>query len=348
MSLEKSTISWSAKQLSKMVLSGKIDFTHIVQRSFVWEPARKSALIESMILGYPIPPIYAKRIASEDAKINTTYYIMDGKQRLSTIAQYINNEFALTSLSPIKYMDESDCQEYELDLSGKKYDELPEQIKDNLSSVMLSVIYFDNLQADEEIELFKRLNAGKPLSAKSRLLASCHDLQSVLDIGNHPIFEEMLTSKARENKNQVSLVMKVWAMLNIPIENLSFDSKSFSSIVESSNISDEERIRIHNILDFLKSVHDILLENHDKKSAKKVYTETHFVSIIPFVEEALKNGINEDMFADWIHEFFGAEDKTSIFEIYNESCGSGSAKNISIVERNDALYDSITAFFKAD
>lgn len=37
MSLEKSSISWSAKQLKNMIASGKIDFDHIIQRSYVWE-----------------------------------------------------------------------------------------------------------------------------------------------------------------------------------------------------------------------------------------------------------------------------------------------------------------------
>ena len=48
MSLEKASISWSAKQLKNMIASGKIDFNHIIQRSYVWERKRKSALIESM------------------------------------------------------------------------------------------------------------------------------------------------------------------------------------------------------------------------------------------------------------------------------------------------------------
>lgn len=35
MSLEKASISWSAKQLKNMIANGKIDFNHIVQRSYV-------------------------------------------------------------------------------------------------------------------------------------------------------------------------------------------------------------------------------------------------------------------------------------------------------------------------
>jgi len=106
MSLEKANISWTAKQLGAMVKSGKINFDHIVQRSYVWERSRKSGLIESMIIGYPVPPIFAKRIDDGTGKRGgNIYYIMDGKQRLSTVKEYLNDEFALTTLAPIAYKD---------------------------------------------------------------------------------------------------------------------------------------------------------------------------------------------------------------------------------------------------
>lgn len=101
MSLEKASISWSAKQLKNMIASGKIDFNHIIQRSYVWERKRKSALIESMIIGYPIPPVFAKRSDDGTGKRGGNIYaIMDGKQRLSTVAQFLNDEFALSDLPP--------------------------------------------------------------------------------------------------------------------------------------------------------------------------------------------------------------------------------------------------------
>lgn len=146
MSLEKASISWSAKQLKNMIASGKIDFNHIIQRSYVWERKRKSALIESMIIGYPIPPVFAKRSDDGTGKRGGNIYaIMDGKQRLSTVAQFLNDEFALSDLPPVSYMDEANGGECEADISGMKFSELPEALHDHLNSVIFSVTYFDNL-----------------------------------------------------------------------------------------------------------------------------------------------------------------------------------------------------------
>lgn len=344
MSLEKSNISWSAKQLKGMVISGKINFNHIVQRSYVWERSRKSALIESMAIGYPVPAVYAKRM---DDSANKTYYIMDGKQRLSTIKEFLNNEFALTELPTICYIDGNTGEECECNISGMKFNELPESLQDHLNSVMFQVIYFDNLNKEEERELFKRLNAGKPLSTKSRLLASCKDIEGMLDIGSHAMFNEMLSDKARNNKNQVALVMKSWCMLNKDINTLSFESNVFNVILEETEISEFEKSEMIKVFDMIVDVHNILLNNKYKKVAKKLYTETHFCSLVPYFDKAIKSDIDANMMADWIVEFYNTIDASVSYE-YNNSCTSGSAKNYSIVTRHKALAESYNNFFQVD
>lgn len=341
MSLEKSSISWSAKQLKNMIANGKIDFDHIIQRSYVWERKRKSALIESMILGYPIPPVFAKRVDDGTGKRGGNIYsIMDGKQRLSTVAQFLNDEFALTELPPVTYMDEGLNTECETDISGMKYSELPEAIQDQLSSTIFSVTYFDNLTKDEERELFKRLNAGKPLSTKSRLLASCSDIEGLLDVGSHELFDDMLTDKAKDNKNQVTLVMKAWCMMNMPIEEVSFEGKDFNPLFETASISDVERLKLDKVFGMIHDTHLTLVENKEKAVAKKLYTETHMISLIPFFAKAVESGIEVSMMADWLIDFFGSHN-----EQYDIAAGNGSAKNSNIMVRNTVLAESFEQFF---
>lgn len=66
------------------------------QRGLVWNLKQKSELIESILMGIPLPLIYVK----EDEK--GVYIIVDGKQRLSTLFSFINNEFALGKLNILK------------------------------------------------------------------------------------------------------------------------------------------------------------------------------------------------------------------------------------------------------
>lgn len=346
MSLEKATISWSAKQLKSMVKNGKIDFNHIIQRSFVWEKSRKSALIESMIIGYPVPPIYSKKVVNESGVV---YAILDGKQRLTTVKQYLNDEFQLTSLPPVTYYDGETDKECTLDVSGKKFSELPVSLQDHLNGVMFTIYYFENLRKEEEKELFRRLNNGKQLSAKSKALAYCNDIEGLLDVGSHKLFKEVMSEKKLDNKENVSLVMKAWCMLNQEVYRVSFESRIFNPILQEVEISDEEKIIMAEVFDLIVDVHSILMKREEDKVAKKLYTETHLISLVPFFKKAIDENISAEIMTDWLIEFFGTGKISicSVSDAYNGAL-SGTAKNYSIITRHNELKKSWKEFFKVD
>lgn len=66
------------------------------QRLAVWNHKQKSELIESILMGIPVPLIYVK----EDDK--GVYVIVDGRQRLATLFEFLNLEFHLQSLTVLK------------------------------------------------------------------------------------------------------------------------------------------------------------------------------------------------------------------------------------------------------
>ena len=89
--IEGSSITWTCKQIVKMIDKETISFKNVVQRSFVWERHRMSELIWSIIMGYPIPPIYAERGSADNEKIKV-YDVMDGQQRNTSIYKFIKDD----------------------------------------------------------------------------------------------------------------------------------------------------------------------------------------------------------------------------------------------------------------
>lgn len=73
-------------QKKKLIL--EVDF----QRREVWEGKQKHELIESILMGLPLPIFYFKQ------QDNATYVVVDGKQRLSALFEYLNDDFALKGL----------------------------------------------------------------------------------------------------------------------------------------------------------------------------------------------------------------------------------------------------------
>lgn len=344
--IEGSSITWTCKQIVKMIDKETISFKNVVQRSFVWERHRMSELIWSIIMGFPIPPVYSERGGTENDKVKV-YDVLDGQQRCTSIYKYISDEFALTELKPIPYLDE-EGNECTIDISGKKFSELEEELQDIIKDATITVKYFDNLEQHQKAEMFRRLNNGKPLSTKSRTLASAKNIVGLLDIGSHKLFEEMLTEKARANKNHAVIVVKAWTMMTKNAEDISFASKDFNPMIEEAEISVEEKQKLVNLFDFVVNAHDELVNNKEKDIAKKLYTEIHFVSLIPYIKNCIDNGISEAMFAEWLVNFFKTENNTDVYSKYMEATKSGVARNASVVARHEALGESYKEFFKTE
>ena len=86
------------------------------QRVFRWSPIQKSRLIESIILGIPLPPIFV----SVDRR--TIWTVIDGVQTLSTLLEFSKNLIieAPSILSPNPNTDEDDDDEISLAKESKK------------------------------------------------------------------------------------------------------------------------------------------------------------------------------------------------------------------------------------
>lgn len=342
--IEGSSITWTCKQIVKMIDKETISFNNVVQRSFVWEKHRMSELIWSIIMGYPIPPIYAERGTTDNDKVKV-YDVMDGQQRNTTIYKYLKDEFTLTELKPIPYLDENG-NECTIDISGRKFSELDEELQDIIKDATITVKYFDNLEQHQKAEMFRRLNNGKPLSTKSKTLASAKDIEGLLDLGSHELFDQMLTEKSRANKNQAVIVAKTWTMLNNDVENISFASKDFNPQIERMEISDKDKLDLIRVFSYIVGIHDELKENHEKDVAKKLYTETHLISLIPYVWQSLDREIGVSMFAEFLVNFFKTENDTKVYAEYMEACSNAIARNASIVARHEALGKSYGKFFQ--
>lgn len=85
--------NFSAFQLYRKYKENIIKLDPDFQReSNVWNPKQKSELIESILIGIPLPIFYVK----QDKKGNLI--LIDGRQRLSTIFDYMDNKFLLSGL----------------------------------------------------------------------------------------------------------------------------------------------------------------------------------------------------------------------------------------------------------
>ena len=66
------------------------------QREFVWDEYRQSRFIESLLIGLPIPYIFLAE--TKDGR----YEIVDGSQRIRTLAAFLKDELIINRLEVLK------------------------------------------------------------------------------------------------------------------------------------------------------------------------------------------------------------------------------------------------------
>ncbi len=134
---------YSVQYLYDLMKKGKIILEVPFQRKQIWKNDKASSLLESIIMNVPIPPLY---FAEEE---NGSWLVLDGLQRLSSIKNYYDNEFALTKLEVLT------------ELNRKKYKDLPPKAKGLLDDGMLRVnVIKKDSHRDIKYDIFMRLNRG--------------------------------------------------------------------------------------------------------------------------------------------------------------------------------------------
>lgn len=81
------TSTWSINRFRIYAESGKLNTDPWYQRPFVWGNGASQMLINSIMLGIPLPSVILHEVINE--KNEKTYEIIDGKQRITTILNFI-------------------------------------------------------------------------------------------------------------------------------------------------------------------------------------------------------------------------------------------------------------------
>ena len=153
------------------------------QRRARWDLGQKSRLIESLLINIPVPPVFLYE--NEFAR----YEVMDGQQRVSAILDYFENNFPLRRLEMLT------------SLNGKRFNDLPTEIKAGLQRRSLSAIILlkESAPTEEAIvqlrrHVFERLNTGG-IRLNAQEVRNCVNTGSfndlLIELSRHELFTDM-------------------------------------------------------------------------------------------------------------------------------------------------------------
>lgn len=122
----------------------------------VWPSAARSFLVETILLGYPIPKLYLYQVTDLKSR-KTIKHIVDGQQRSYAILEFYENKFELSRMTELK------------ELKGKRFEELPDEYKQKFIDYALSVDLFVSATSEEIREIFRRINSYTvPLNSEEK------------------------------------------------------------------------------------------------------------------------------------------------------------------------------------
>jgi hypothetical protein len=144
------TKNFSLRDVVDQIGEHEIDLSPDFQRDYVWKERQRTRLIESILLGIPLPAFYFNQA------IDGTYQVVDGVQRLSTIALFMSDSHVLNAAD----------LEYLRNLGGRTFTKLdpPEFRRFRSTQIVVHVIEAQTPD-DVKYDIFNRVNtSGSPLS----------------------------------------------------------------------------------------------------------------------------------------------------------------------------------------
>ena len=141
---------WTIETINLQIKKGNIDLHPGFQRRVAWDDTRKSRLLESIIVGMPVPNI----VLAENKNHRGRFIVIDGKQRLVAISLFMSGAYRLKGLDIRK------------DLNDKLFSELPSEDREYLENATLRSTLIRNWTDENFLyAIFFRLNSGSlPLS----------------------------------------------------------------------------------------------------------------------------------------------------------------------------------------
>lgn len=224
------------------------------QREFIWDIKHQSRFIESLFLGLPVPFIFSAEI-KETGRLE----IVDGSQRIRTLAAFMNNDLRLASLQKLTHM--NDCY----------YKDLPNAIQRIFKNISIRMIVL-SAKATEDVrnEMFDRINTSSvpllPMETR-RGVYKGEFTEFIAMLAKEARFKKLCPmAKYLENRREEEeLILRLFAFREAFPNFNAVESKGVASYLDiylekkNSMFSNDEKIRLtkvfYQLIDYIEKTY---------------------------------------------------------------------------------------------
>ena len=234
---------WYSQTPSQLTLNPKF------QRRAVWTPQSKSYLVDTILLGLPLPIFFLRQNTDFKSK-KTTREVVDGQQRLRAIFDFIENGFPLRRAQNEEY-------------GGCYFSELPPDVQTDFLSYELSVNVLIDLNDKDVLDIFARLNSyGVKLNRQELINAKYFGYfkQTVYSLG-FDFTKYWEVNKLFSNANimrmkEAEFVSELLVAMLDGIQDVNGIDKYYAKYDEAFDERTELIERFEKTMDFIASIYD--------------------------------------------------------------------------------------------
>ena len=211
------------RELLTQLIGDEIDVAPAYQRQYRWDDVRASQLIESLLLGIPIPSLF---MATND---DSSWEIVDGLQRLTAVTKFCSDTDGLEKVKQNENL-KLDGLKKLTEFNGLYFSDLPSDMqKAFLKRAFKVVTLSDKSDKIVRFDLFERLNRGG-IELSKQEIRHCVFRGEFADfleeMGKNEDFNKVLILKENQKKDATKeeCVLRFFAYLN--------DRSSFVHLVD--------------------------------------------------------------------------------------------------------------------
>ena len=222
--MQKSELPEGIRTLQKWYTTKTLRFDLPIQRAeWQWSTLQKSLLFYSILASFPVPPLYFIKYKEEDD--SATYQALDGKQRCTSLFEYIKGYYKLHSSTPDVVIDGKT-----IELAGKEFNDLLDEIKDLILGYRFTIYLLEDATDEEIEEAFARLNNSSPLTLiqKARTEMGTELATWTREITCSPFFQNSVPMTLAQARRESELEILLQSMLLLDARHQNYDYKSIS------------------------------------------------------------------------------------------------------------------------
>lgn len=347
--MKRQAIPMKVKNLHKMYQRNNLTFENEIQRVFEqWKDDQKSLLIHSILDDYIIPPIYLikedKGSKDSRGRAISDYDVLDGKQRLTTVFDFVDGKFALSDITPTIEIDD-----VEYDLAGKRFDELDEELQENITNYGFTIYNLEGNSDEEVEEFFLRINGGVSLS-KNQITKGKVGIKMMSYLNKlleKDFFTKVCNFSGAQSKTEVNLCVLLQSAMLFDVEAGRYEFPTFSEndvqVYGASlhdGMNEETKRKLESVISYL----DEVFAENDKK--EKWLRKTHIPMVVFLADYAQNHEIEPDQFKEWFDEFaYSYYDPDCDYAQY---CGAGSVKKPKVFGRIEVMKEHFNNYFNIE